>query len=501
MKTLLGIDIGTSSVKSLLMREDGTAVGTAQQEYDLLKPQAVYAEQDMEILWQATCKTLQLLTRIYPEEISQLAGISYSGQMHGLVAIDKNGKLIRNAIIWADQRSKEEIRELYQQIPEAEYHSVSLNRASVGFLISSLLWMKKHEPENYEQIARVMLPKDYIRYQMTGELGTDVSDASATGIFDTGKRQWAWNLIGRLGLRADIFVPCYEADEIAGEITGVCAKETGLPQGTKVTFGGGDSFMQAIGNGAIEMGILTANIGTACQLSGALNRPLFDKQFRTNTFCHALKDQWFLMGANLSGGVAMQWLKNQILECSDYEELFRSAASSPAGSHGLLFLPYLNGERTPWNDPNARAIYFGLNLKHQRADLIRATMEGIVFGQKASLEIFYEIGFASQKIIVSGGGTKNRLMRQIMADMFNQEVYLSCVSEQACAGAVMTAGVGTGVYASYEEVCEKMVQFQPEIIEPDPEAVKIYSEQFQIFKELYPANEELFQKGVSRGGM
>ena len=276
MKNLfLGIDIGTSSTKSLLVDEMGRVIGAAQAEYDIQKPQPTFAEQEPERLWRAVEETLRQLSGRFPAEMERLAGISFSGQMHGLVAVDGEGKPVYPAIIWADQRSGETIQDIYDRIPAERYHAITLNRISTGFLVSSLAWLKDHEPTVYKRIQLVMLPKDYIRFRITGEYGTDASDASATGIFDTANRTWAADLIRELGLEESHFVPCHESMDKAGEVTAACQACTGIPAGTPVFYGGGDTIIQAVGNSAVYPGIVTANIGTASQLVAAADRPIF----------------------------------------------------------------------------------------------------------------------------------------------------------------------------------------------------------------------------------
>ncbi len=492
MGYLLGIDVGTSSVKSLLMDEDGTVAGIAQKEYDIIKPRQSWAEQEMGRIWEATAWTLRSLMEQCPQAKKNLSGVSYSGQMHGLVMLDKDGKEVRNTIIWADQRSAEAIARIYGIIPREEYESVTLNALSTGFLVSSLVWVRDHEPENYERIHKVMLPKDYIRFRMCGEMGTDMSDASSAVIFDTAARQWAGDFIRRIGLEESFFVSCHESSEIAGTVSRTCAQETGLPQGIPVVYGGGDTLVQALGNGMTRPGMAISNIGTASQLVTVSERPVYDKEFRTNTFCHVAGRQWLLMGANLSGGVSLKWLKNNVLNMESYDVMTDLAEQSSPGSGGLFFLPYLSGERTPWNDPNARGIYFGLSLKHDRADMIRAAMEGIIYAQKCSLEIFREMGLSFDRVIASGGGANSRVFRQIIADQFGCEVVTSQVKEQGCVGAAILAGVGVGVFSDYEEACSRIVRFHDQVTKPNADNHKLYEERFRVFERLYPSNRELF---------
>lgn len=492
MRYYLGIDLGTSSVKSLLMGEDGSVVGIRQKEYDIHKIRQEYAEQDMEQLYEAASSTIRDLTSAYPAEAGALAGIGYSGQMHGLVMLDQQDRLVRDAIIWADQRSQDAIDRIYSLVPKDEFRAVTLNSLSTGFLVSSLMWVKEHEPDNYEKIRRVMLPKDYIRFRMCGEFGTDMSDASSTVIFDTAGRTWAFDLIRRIGLEESFFPKCHESYEIAGTVTRRCAEETGLKEGIPIVYGGGDTLVQAVGNGITGEGTLISNIGTASQLVCLSGTPVHDPQYRTNTFCHVADRMWLIMGANLSGGVSLKWLKNNVLQMNSYDEMTDLADTVPAGSDGLLFLPYLSGERTPWNDPNARGIFFGLSLKHERKELIRAVMEGIIFAQRGSLEIFREMGLSFNRVIASGGGARSRVFKSVIASQFDCEVVTSTVREQGCVGAAIIAAVGTGAYRDYREACGRIVHFSDEVTEPDPEDTKVYNERYEVFRQLYPASRKLF---------
>lgn len=492
MKYFMGIDVGTSSVKALIVDEFGAVAGFTQRGYEIKKNQYEYAEQDMDLIWSRTKEAISSLVKDCPAVAKNILGVGFSGQMHGLVIVDSKGNLVRDAIIWADQRSEKAISQIYKAIPEEDYRKITRNSLSTGFMVSSLIWLREQEPENFKRAYKIMLPKDYIRYRMSGVMSTDMSDASGTVIFDTGKREWAWGLIDRLGLERELFPECTESSERVGVITAECEGLTGLKAGTSVVCGGGDTPMQALGNGMIAPGTLASNIGTASQISSILNKPLYDRQFRTNTFCHVKEDTWMIMGANLSGGVALQWLKNQILLMDSFDEMTAMAQGVPPGSDGLLFLPYLNGERTPYNDPNAKGIYLGLTLKHTRAHMIRSTMEGIVFGLKNSIRIFENLDIRFDKIIASGGGARSRLFLELQADIFNKEIYTSAVREQACAGAAVTAAVGVGAFYNYEEACESMVHLNPEVFLPDSERSKQYAERFLVFQRIYEQNKELF---------
>lgn len=492
MALFMGIDLGTSSVKTILMNGDGDIQCVSQKGYDIQKEKVTYAEQNMEVLWQAAKETIQEVMASPKIRKEEIQGISFSGQMHGLVMVDKDGALLRPAIIWADQRSGEVIQDTYHNISKKELAEITYNTLAAGFLGASLLWVKKEEPEIYEKAAWVMLPKDYIRYQICGEIGTDASDASSSGIFDVAKRQWNKELLERLGLEPKLFPKVAESYHQAAAVTAACGEATGLPVGTPVFYGGGDSLMASVGNGMIRPNMLSANIGTASQLVCTLEKPLADGLYRTNTFCHVKEDLWNIQGSNLSGGVSLKWLMKNILHKQSYDEMTALAEKIPAGSEGLFFLPYLSGERTPYHDPLARGIFLGLSLKHEEGHMIRSVMEGIIYSLKNSLEIFQDMGITYGKIIASGGGARSQLFLQMQADIFDDAVYTTEGEEQACVGAAITAAVGAGYYSSYEEACERMVTYKDGITEPCRENQKIYEKGYQIYKELYIHNKEIF---------
>lgn len=493
MKCYMGIDIGTSSTKTLLMQEDGTILATAQQEYDIIRRQPGYAEQNMDEIWKAVQKTVKELAARCSGEIGELEGISYSGQMHGLVMVDEAGTLIRDAIIWADQRAGAETKMVYNCIGKDTFHNTALNDLSSGFLLTSLLWVKFHEPENYKRIFKVLLPKDYIRFCMCGKLATDYSDASASMAFDTGRKQWAWDILDQLNLDRCIFPECHESYEIAGELTPQAAEILGLKPGIPVVFGGGDSLMQEIGNGVVSAeDPWICNIGTSCSLNCAAEFPVYDKQFRTNTFCHVKENLWMLMGANLCGGIVLKWLKNQVFYMNSYDQMTSEAETVKPGSEGLLFLPYLSGSRCPVNDPEAKGVFTGLTLNHTRAHMIRSAMEGIVFGMKTSMEIFKETGIDTKKIIASGGGARGKLFLQMEADILEKEVITVEGEEQACVGAAITAAVGTGAYKNFHQACERAVHFRSERVEPIEEHIKIYRDRYPIYEKIYDCIKPLY---------
>ncbi len=492
MECFVGIDLGTSSVRAVAVDPAGRTLADGQCEYDIQKPELNRAEQDMEQLWQATVQAVRKMLDGRSDIREGIRGIGFSGQMHGLVMADKKGRPIGNAIIWADQRSAGQIEDIYARVDREKLSSVFCNRLSTGFMLPSLMWVREHEPERYERIYKIMCPKDYIRCRICGEWGTDASDGSGTGLWDMKKRTWASTMLRELEIPADILPESHEAYEKAGEVTQECSELTGIRKGTFVAYGGGDSLMMELGNGMIRSGLMASTIGTACHLTCALEEPLYDPLLRTNTWCHGSERLWSIMGAHLSGGVALKWLKNNILGEENFDAMTARAEQVPAGSEGLLFLPYLNGERTPHNDPDAKAVYLGMTLKHRSAHLIRSTMEGIVYSMKESYNIFRSLGITGDRIIAAGGGAKSPLFRQIQADMYDCPIYTNQGKEQASIGAAMTAAVGSGYFQNYKEACEAMVHLNREVTEPVKENVKVYEEEFHRFKEIYAANKHLF---------
>ena len=494
MGYLMGIDLGTSSVKVLVADEAGEVKGIGQIGYEVLKPQVGYAEQDPRVWWECTVKALS--EALYSAGVSgcDISGIGFSGQMHGMVALDKEGNPVDMAIIHLDQRSLKEREEILKAAGELLTEEI-LNQPSAGMLICSLFWMKKHKPQIYEKIRTVMSPKDYIRYKLTGVICTEYSDASATLAFSVKKKEWCMELIRRLGLKEDIWPKVYPSCETVGTVCHSAAGETGLFPGIKVIAGGGDCGAQLIGNGVVEEGTMSCNIGTASQLAAVTGNPVLDKEMRCQLWCHSIPDLWVFQGGALNGGNTLSWLRNKVLKTNrPFGELDQEAQKVPAGCDGLFFLPYLAGERTPYNNPQARGVYFGLGLKHDQAYLVRAVMEGVMYNLKECEKVFDELGIPRRKLIASGGGAKGKCWRQIQADMMDMPVYTALVQEEACYGAVIMASVGTGLYPDVYAACREMVQWSVEVTEPIRDNVKKYQEQQEIFCQLYKSVENIFPK-------
>jgi|WetSurMetagenome_2_1015567.scaffolds.fasta_scaffold19456_2 xylulokinase len=483
---LLGIDLGTSSVKAAAIDYNGYEVCSAACDYNISVPEAGYAEQDMEKLWQAACATIRGLLEKNNIPRNAVTGIGLSGQMHGLVMLDSENRLLYNAIIWADQRSTSEIKEIYTQIPQNEFQDITLNTISPGILASSLLWIKNNKPDIYRKIRTILLPKDYIRYKLCNALGTEATDASGTLLFDVKKRNWSWKIIDSLGMDRRIFPACSDTCSIAGYTTAEAAEQTMLPQGIPVAYGGGDQSMQMLGNGIINSNNWVLNIGTASQIACSVDEPLHEKTFRTNTFCHAGSKKWLVMGASLSGGIALKWLRKNILTQYTYAQFDDLALQTEPGSNGLLFLPSLSGERAPHNNPQSRGCFFGLTLDHTYRHMIRSVMEGIVFNLRESAGLLESTGIpVPPHFISSGGGARSSIWLQIQADIFNKDIYTSTSKEQACLGAAVTAAIATGLYGSIDATCAQMVRINDTVTHPVAQNVQIYAGMFRRYKELY----------------
>lgn len=494
MSYLLGIDLGTSSVKCLLVDRMGNPVATSSQSYPVIRNRPDYAEQDPETWWEATCNSIKNVICQSGVSPADIKGVGLSGQMHGLVAIDRSGNAIRPAIIWMDARSKESIGEIHHIVSEEKIGRQTLNRIAAGYLIVSLYWLKKNEPEEYKRIAKVLLPKDYIRYKLTGEIGTDWTDACGTLAFNPVQKQWAEDLLDSLSIDSSIFPGISAPYAIAGTIHAKAAEQCGLQRMTPVAVGGGDSAMQNIGNGLIHADDLSSNIGTAAQVSVISDRPLCDAQLRMNTFCYAMDQLWSVTGASLSGGGALRWFENNVAGSCDITQCERQAEKIRPCPDGLIMLPSLSGERSPYFNPNARGILFGLNHNHSQAHIIRAMMEGVVFSLRGSLEILCQMGISVKHVIASGGGARSRLWLQMQADIYNKEIVVAEVDEQACLGAAIMAAVGSGVHPDIAAACAEMVSYSKEIIFPIPENVLLYDYYYQLFKDLYEANCSLFDR-------
>ncbi len=493
MNCILGIDLGTSSVKAMLLDPEQGVAGVQAQAYTVEIPQPGYAQQQPEQWWDALCKTLAALKEANQEAFARIQAVGLSGQMHGLVLLDQNGNVLRPAILWLDQRSEAECMQIRQKIAENGWDSLLENPIFPGFAFPSLLWVKKHEPLVYEKIACVMQPKDYIRYRLTGLAGAEVTDASASLLFAVGERQWADPVLEAFGIDRGIFADCHESMEIAGSVTAKAQEQTGLKAGIPVIYGAGDQQCQSIGNGVAAKGQAICNIGTGGQISVFSDENRYDPLLRTHTFCHCFGQAYTIYGAMLCAGMALDWLKNKILHEQSFAVLSEKAGEAEPGSGGLLFLPYLAGERTPHMNANAAGMFFGLKLSQDERHMARAVMEGVTFALKDSLGIIENlVDEKDVSMIASGGACASPVWLQMQADIFNRPVRVCRVKEQACLGAAVLAGVGSGILDGIAQACQKFVAYDEVLYEPDCGRAAYYEAQYEKFCALYGRVESLF---------
>jgi xylulokinase len=494
MGLLLGIDLGTSSVKALLVDEEGRALAVRGAEYPILIPHPGFAEQDPAAWWRCTCKVVAQVIAEAGVRPAEIKGIGLSGQMHGMVPLDAGGELIGPAVIWPDQRSRREVEEIYRAVGRETFTAQTLNPLYPGFTLASLGWLRRHEPERYGRLATIILPKDFLRLRLTGTVGTDTSDASATLAFNTAEGRWSRPIIDCLRLPASLFPSCSDSTDVVGTVTTAAAAETGLAAGTPVVAGGSDQPMQAIGNGLTSPGSLSITIGTGGQLYSVSEKPLLNPRLNTHTFCNVMPRQWYVMAATLSAGLSLSWLRENILMDHSFASVAAEVEAAPPGSEGLLFLPYLAGERTPHLNPDARAVFFGLTLKHTRGHMTRAVMEGVGYSLRDCREILQSLGVTSDRLIGSGGGARSSQWLQIQADILGRPIHTTSSPEQASLGAAIVAGVGVGVYPDIPRGCEAVVRPSMRVTEPIEANVRLYEEGYQLYHELYHDTSRLFGK-------
>jgi xylulokinase len=484
---LVGIDLGTSSTKTLVMDRDGRVIALAAREYGIDHPQSGHAEQDPQVWVQSALETTRSAISEVGIQAERVGGIGLSGQMHGTVCADDRGNVLRPAIIWADQRSARQVAKVYEVIGSERLGEWTANPLATGFMLASWLWLADHEPQLLEKTHRLLLPKDYLRYKLTGEAGTEPSDASSTLVFDTVHTTWSIELLDALNLNPSLLPAVHPSASVAGTLTRAMAAECGLLPGTPVVYGASDQAAQALGHGIVSPGLVSCTIGSGGQLFAPVQRPVYDPQLRLHLFCHALPELWHLEAAILSAGLSLKWLRDNLLREESYQSLADAAAQTPPGAEGLFFLPYLAGERTPYMDPGAKASMIGLTTRHRRGHIARAIMEGVVMAIKQGLDLMHEMEVPVQQIVASGGGTRHRLWLQLLADIFNRPIYLTTNQEAAAAGAAILAGAGTGIFPSALQASQDLSRFGRDMIEPIPENSLLYEDLYQVFCQLYPA--------------
>lgn len=504
MSVFLGIDIGTSGTKTLAIDERGKILAQATAEYPCYAPKPLWSEQEPDDWWNAVVATVRAVMQKGKLKPVDVIGIGLSGQMHGSVFLDKQGRVIRRALLWNDQRTTAECAEIEDRAGgRKKLIKMVANPALTGFTAPKILWLRNHEPKNYAKLAKVLLPKDDVRRRLTGEYATEVSDASGMLLLDVTKRAWSKPLLSKLELDEDLLGRCYESEEVTGTLTKGAAEELGLTTDCKVVGGAGDCAAGAVGNGIVNSGVLSTSIGTSGVMFVHSDEVKIDPEGRVHTFCHAVRGKWHLMGVTLSAGGSLQWFRNALCQelhaeakkkgMEPYDLLTKEAAAVAAGAEGLYFLPYLSGERTPHADPNARGCFIGLTLAHGRGHMVRSVMEGVTHSLRDSLEIFRELKIPVKQIRASGGGSRSPLWRQIQADVFGQKVVTLNAEEGPAYGVALLAAVGCGAFKNIQEACAATIRVEKET-PPQKQAEKTYDAAFPIYQRLYASLKKDFRR-------
>lgn len=507
---LLGIDIGTSGTKTLAIDERGAILASATETYPCHAPKPLWSEQDPDGWWRAVVKTVRAVMTKARLKAADVKAIGLSGQMHGSVFLDKNDRVIRPAILWNDQRTAAECNEIEQAVGgRSKLIELVANPAMTGFTAPKIVWLRNHEPKNFEKTRKVLLPKDEIRRRLTGEYATEVSDASGMLLLDVARRAWSKPLLSALQLDIDLLATCYESEDVTGTLTAEAAKLLGLTTDCRVVGGAGDCAAGAVGNGIVTRGVLSTSIGTSGVVFVHSDKLKIDPLGRVHTFCHAVRGKWHMMGVTLSAGGSLQWFRNELCKTDTaaarrkkteiYDLLGQEADTVPPGSDGLFFLPYLSGERTPHADPDARGCFISLTLAHRRGHLVRSIMEGVAYSLRDSLEIFESLNVPIRQIRAGGGGARSPLWRQIQADVFNRNVVTINSEEGAAYGVALLAAVGAGAYKNVEEACSatiRVVQQTP----PTRTVAKQYARAFPVYQQLYRSLKGDFKQIAALGG-
>ena len=495
MGITLGIDIGTTGTRTIAIDETGKLVASASAEYPCDFPKPGWAEQDPDLWWSATVATIRDVLAQAHMKPSEVKGIGLSGQMHGSVFLDADGHVLRKALLWNDQRTVAECAEIESRAGgrEALIRMVA-NPALTGFTAPKVLWVRKHEPQIWEKVRQVLLPKDYIRYRLSGTYATEVSDASGTLFLDVANRRWSEALLRKLDLDPALLPACFESPEVSSTVSEIGAEATGLPKGTPIVGGGGDQPAGAVGNGIVRAGIVNASMGTSGVVFAHLAELGFDPLGRLQRFCHAVPGAFCAFGCVLSAGGSFQWVRDELGDVevaaapargvSAYDLLSEEASQAKPGCEGLFFLPYLTGERTPHFDANARGGWIGLTVRHTRADMLRSVLEGVTFAMRDCLELVKETGAELKEIRLSGGGARGKLWRQMQADIYGQDVCTINASEGPAFGVALLAQVGTGAYASVPEACDAAIQVVGRTHVRQKEAA-VYERAYPIYRKLY----------------
>ncbi len=503
MPYFIGIDIGTSGTKTVLFDEKGNTIASSFYEYPLYQPKVGWAEQNPEDWWNATIFTIKDVLYKSGVKSDDVKGLGLSGQMHGLVLLDKNHNVLRHSIIWCDQRTAKECDQITELVGKDKLIEITANPALTGFTASKTMWVKNNEPQIYEKVYKILLPKDFIRFKLTGEFATEVSDASGMQFLNIKERKWSDYVLEKLGIDKSLLAPVFESPEVTGKITRQVAELTGLKEGTIVVGGAGDQAAGAVGNGIVKPGIVSSTIGTSGVVFAYMEKIAIDKKGRVHTFCHAVPGAWHVMGVTQGAGLSLKWFRDNFCNSEKevgnltgkdpYDIMNEEAAKIKPGCDGLIYLPYLMGERTPHLDPFARGVFFGLSARHTKTDMLRAVMEGVGYSLKDCMEIIKEMGINVKEVRASGGGARSPIWRQIQADLFETDVFTVNSQEGPALGVALLASVGYGYYKSVPEACEATIKTVSKV-SPIKENTKTYTRYYKIYNELYNDLKEEFRK-------
>lgn len=503
MAYVIGVDIGTSGTKTVLFTEKGEVVSSFAVEYPLYQPQNGYAEQDPNDWWNATVTGIKAVLNNSGANSQDIKGLGLSGQMHGLVMLDKNGEVIRKSIIWCDQRTAKECVEITEKIGAEKLISITANPALTGFTASKIMWVKNNEPQNFEKCKSILLPKDYIRYKLTGEFATEVSDASGMQLLDVPNRRWSDEVLQKLDIDKSLLGKVYESPEVTGSITKSVAELTGLKEGTIVVGGAGDNAAAAVGTGVVEDGKAFTTIGTSGVVFAHTDKISIDPKGRVHTFCCAVPNAWHVMGVTQGAGLSLKWFRDNfciseietanLMNVDPYYLLDKEAETVPIGANKLIYLPYLMGERTPHLDANARGVFFGLSAIHTKKDMLRAIMEGVTYSLADCMNVFGEMDITFNSMMACGGGGTSPLWRQMLADLYNCPVQTVKSKEGPALGVGILAAVGAGLYSSVPEACGEIIKKDKTQL-PIEDNVKEYSKYYELYKEIYPALKSGFKR-------
>ncbi|HXJ07805.1 MAG TPA: xylulokinase [Candidatus Acidoferrum sp.] len=499
---ILGIDVGTSGTRAVILDEQGVVLASGTEEHaNFASPEPGWAEQDPRDWWRAAALAVRKALQSSGLSADSIAAVGFSGQMHGAVVLDEHDEVIRPALIWCDQRTEAQSRELESTIGLDRLIQLTSNPPLTNFTLTKLLWVRENEPKNWQRVRKIMLPKDYVRLRLTGESAIDVADASGTLLLDVAHRTWSSEVLSKTGIDINLLPKLYESQQICGNISEEGANATGLRAGTPVVAGAGDQAAGAVGMGITRAGVVSATIGTSGVVFAATDRPSLDPKGRLHTFCHAIPGRWHVMGVTQAAGLSLRWFRDRFGARPDdgrdpYERLSAEAATVPAGSEGAFWAPYLMGERTPHLDPFARAAFVGLSASHTRAHLIRAVLEGVAYSLKDTFSIFDEIHVPVERIRLGGGGARSMLWQQIQADVYAHEVEILKAEEGAAYGAAILAGVGSGCWKSVDEACDAVVRVTKRV-SPVREASVRMQRGYHTYRRIYPALHSIFGENQS----